>query len=102
MAEEFDNIPRMARRRMITIAAWFNGGTASVLLVLLLRCQSLWREDSDAKWNDRLNDYKEQMDRAGDRKIQQADMKISPQIDETKRIIDSLSQRVDSLKAKKS
>lgn len=102
MDELFDEVSRKSRRRMITIAAWFNGLLASTLLVLLLRCQTLWREDTNTKWNERLKDWQEQAEQSGRRQIQEADRRLTPTLEETQKQIDSLSRRLDTLKAKRS
>lgn len=102
MADDLNEIPKTGRRSMFTIAAWFNGGVASLLLVLFLRCMNSRLDESNALWNERLNDMKQQMEQTGTKKIQEADRKITPVIDETQRMVDSLTNRLDSLKAKKS
>ncbi len=102
MSDNLNELPRVARSRMLTIAAWFNGGAATLFLVLFLRCTTLLGTKTDKLWNDRLNDLKEQLEKSGSQKIQEADRKITPVIDETQRMIDSLNQRLEVLKAKKS
>lgn len=102
MADELDDIPRRRRARMFTIAAWFNGGVASVLLVALLRCQSLWRQDLDAKWNERLKDWQNRFEQTGQKQIEAAEQRFDPTINETQRKIDSLQMRLDTLKTKRS
>lgn len=87
------------KKRLLTATSWINGGAASLFLVLYLHCTSSWREESKALWQERLNDVKAQVRQVGEQKIQEASLQIDPKIENTQRKVDSLRNRLDSIKA---
>lgn len=96
MADEFEQykVPPKARFK---IFQWGLGGmsaTASILLVMLLRCYNGRDVAKDELWNARLNDLKQQMEQ----RIQKSDRQIAPQVQEVQTGIDSLTRQLDSLK----
>lgn len=78
--------------------AWANGFLASLFLGLFLRCMFTSKEESNALWNARLDDVKQMTQQTAKQETRQAKAEIQPKIEEVKVGIDSLTQKLDSVK----
>jgi hypothetical protein len=83
------------------IGAWANGFLASLFLTLFIRCMITKDQDKDALWNARLNDVKTMTQQTVAEKTSQARAEMQPQIEEMKSGIDTLTQKLDSVKKRK-
>jgi hypothetical protein len=81
--------------------AWANGFLASLFLILFIRCMFSKDTDKDALWNARLNDVKTMSQQAAREQTKQVGAEIQPQIEEVKVGVDSLTQKLDSVKNEK-
>lgn len=82
--------------------AWANGFLASLFLLLFIRCMFSKDQEKDALWNARLDDVKTMSQQTAKEQTKQVRAEIQPKIEEVKVGIDSLTQKLDSVKNKKS
>jgi hypothetical protein len=97
---ELDRYGVPARARF-KIFQWGLGGmsaTASVLLVMLLNCYSTREKAFNALWNARLDDLKAASKTESVIQVRQAEKTIRPKIEKVQVSIDSLTNKIDSVK----
>lgn len=98
--DEFDQYSVPAKSRF-QIFKWGLGGmsmTASVLLIMLLRCFSSNSGKVEELMNARINDIKEQAKIESQRQIQRVDNSLSPQLNEAVNSLDSIKTEVRAFK----
>lgn len=99
---EFDRYAVPARARF-KIFQWGLGGmsaTASVLLIMLLRCYSTRESAFNDLWKARLDDLKAASKTESVIQVQKVERTIKPKIEKVQTSIDSLSEKIDSVKTK--
>lgn len=72
--------------------------TASVLLIMLLRCFTNSESKTERLLNNQIEYIKEQAKHESQRQVQRVDNSLSPQINEAQTTIDSLKHEVKELK----
>src|SRR6187549_646110 len=98
--DEFDQYSVPAKSRF-QIFKWGLGGmsaTASVLLIMLLRCFSNSESKTERLLNAQIEYIKEQAKSESQRQIQKVDNSLSPQIDEAANSLDSIKHEIKALK----
>lgn len=99
-ASEMDvyNVPAKSRYRIFQWGLTGMSLTASVLLIMLLRCATTSKDEVKELLKEQVQDLKEQARTESRAQVRQADASLSPQIDAVARENDSLKTVIKTLK----
>ena len=97
--DEFDtySVPKKSRFKIFQFGLAGMSLTASVLLIMLLRCATSSKEEVKEILKEQVKDLKEQAKIESAKQLQQADAKLSPQLDDAAGEIDSLKRVIRQL-----